>query len=161
MFIGVLGLGYVGLPLALAFGKKHNTIGYDISKKKLYHLKKIDPTGEHHEKDFKSANKLIFTNSINILKRCKVLIVAVPTPVDKSNNPDLSSLKDVCKKISEILKKGMIIVFEPTVYPGVTEDFCVPILEKYSNLKHYEDFNVGYSPERLNPGDKKYFRKCN
>ncbi len=155
--LAVVGLGYVGLPLALEFGKKFSTIGVDQSTKKIESYKKcIDPTGEISRIDFKNSKKITFTNSIKEINLADIIIVSVPTPVTKYNKPDLQILKEATKEVAQNMKKKSIIVFESTVYPGTTEEVCVPILEKYSGLKWLKDFYVGYSPERVNPGDKKH-----
>ena len=135
--------------------KKYITIGYDISKSKILNYKKfIDPSNEINKLDFKKSKFLKFTNLINDLRASDYIIVCVPTPVNKNNSPNLDPLSKACKDIGKILKKGSIVIFEPTVYPGATEEFCVPIIEKVSGLRWKEDFNVAYSPERINPGDK-------
>ena len=155
--LAVVGLGYVGLPLALEFGKKFSTIGVDQSTKKIESYKKcIDPTGEISRIDFKNSKKITFTNSIKEINLADIIIVSVPTPVTKYNKPDLQILKEATKEVAQNMKKKSIIVFESTVYPGTTEEVCVPILEKYSGFKWLKDFYVGYSPERVNPGDKKH-----
>ena len=139
--VSIIGLGYVGLPLAIEFGKKYTTIGYDTSKLKILNYKKfIDPSKEITKSDFKKSKFLKFTNSINDLRTADYIIVCVPTPVKKNNTPDLLPLSKACKDIGKILKKGSIIIFEPTVYPGVTEEFCVPIIEKSSGLSWKKRF---------------------
>tara|TARA_B100001123_G_C15344010_1_gene1036190 strand:- start:10038 stop:11321 length:1284 start_codon:yes stop_codon:yes gene_type:complete len=151
--IGVVGLGYVGLPLAVEFSKKRNVLAFDIDKRRLSQLKKgVDVTLEVETNLLKSKN-LIFSSSIKELEKCKVIIVTVPTPIDSKNIPDLGPLKKASKTVGKALNKGALVIFESTVYPGVTEDMCVPILEKESGLKYNEDFFCGYSPERINPGD--------
>ena len=156
MIIGILGIGYVGLPLALALGKKFETIGYDVSKNKILNYKnKVDITGENKKSDFQSSKYLTFTSEYSDLKVVDYFIVAVPTPVDKANVPDLSALKLATETVAKVMKKKSIIIFEPTVFPGATEEICIPILEKYSKLRWLQDFNIAYSPERINPGDKK------
>ncbi len=153
--LGIVGLGYVGLPLCLAFGQKYKTFGFDISKEKINsYIDNIDLANEVTRLEFKKAKYVQFSNEEKILKGVNIFIVSVPTPVDKSNVPDLSALKNSCKLIGKFLKKDSIVIFEPTVFPGATEEICVPILEKTSNLKWFKDFNVAYSPERINPGDK-------
>ena len=155
--IGIIGLGYVGLPLAIEFGKKYDVKGYDINKSRIKNLTDfIDTTKEISESNFKKAKFLTFTNNVNHLKKCNVFIITVPTPVDKTNRPNLCHLENASKTVAKILKKDDIIIYESTVYPGATEEFCVPILSKYSRLKFNEDFFCGYSPERINPGDKIY-----
>ena len=158
--IAVIGLGYVGLPLLLEISKKFKTIGFDKSNKKISDLKKqIDYTSELSEKQIKYLKKIKITNNLKDLSEAQIFIVAVPTPIDKRKKPDLSILKDATKNIAQILNKKSIVIYESTVYPGVTENFCVPILEKYSGLKWKKDFFVGYTPERINPGDKKHTLK--
>ena len=152
--ITVVGLGYVGLPLASALSKHFTVFGYDTSKEKINHLLKgYDPTKQLNYKEIKNRN-LIFSNNPKFIKNSKIIIVTVPTPVDKKNKPDLSLMQKACKTIGVNLSKGSIIVFESTVYPGLTEEVCVKELEKFSNLEWKKNFNIGYSPERINPGDK-------
>ena len=154
--ISVTGLGYVGLPVAVAFGKHSLTIGYDINSKRIESLKKkFDATGEITEEQFKNTN-VLFTDNMYDLKSANFHIIAVPTPIDQAKKPDLTPLFKASASIGKILKKGDIVVYESTVYPGATEEDCVPILEKNSGLKNGADFTVGYSPERINPGDKKH-----
>ena len=156
MKIGIIGLGYVGLPLALSFSKKYNVNAFDINKEKISELKNgHDRTGEISNKDLLRLKKICFSNDILDLNICNIFIIAVPTPITKKNKPDLNSLKSACRLVSKVIKKKSIVIFESTVYPGVTEDICVPILEKHSKLKFNKDFFCGYSPERINPGDKK------
>jgi UDP-N-acetyl-D-galactosamine dehydrogenase len=153
--ISVVGLGYVGLPIAMAFGKKYSTVGYDINSTKVKNLKNgIDETKQFSKKDFKSASKLIFTESIHDIKKKDIYIVSVPTPITKKNKPDLKNIKEASKIVGKSIKKNSIIIFESTVYPGLTEEVCLPIIESVSNLKWKKDFFLGYSPERINPGDK-------
>ena len=153
--IAVVGLGYVGLPLAIEFGKIRQTIGFDISDKRISELKKgEDITLEIDSKNFKKSKFLNFTSSLDDIKECSIYIITVPTPIDKVNRPDLSPLIKASTSIAQVLKKGDIVIYESTVFPGCTEEICVPILEKNSNLKYNEDFFCGYSPERINPGDK-------
>ncbi len=153
--LAVVGLGYVGLPLAVEFGKKHNTIGLDLSEEKIKSYKKfIDPTGEVSSEQLKSAKKLKVTTDAKALAKADFIVVAVPTPVDEARNPDFSPLIGSSTAVGKHMKKGCIVVYESTVYPGATEEVCIPILEKMSGLKWKKDFNVGYSPERINPGDK-------
>ncbi len=152
--ISVIGLGYVGLPVAVAFGKVKQTIGFDINRHRIQELKiHFDRTNEVEEYDLKQSD-IIFTDEIEILTRANFHIVAVPTPVDESHQPDLTPMIKASETLAKALKVGDIVVYESTVYPGVTEEVCVPILEKYSGLKCGIDFKVGYSPERINPGDK-------
>ena len=155
--IAVVGLGYVGLPLFIEFTKKFNTIGYDKNKSKIDELKKnVDRTGELSNSQIKVLKNLNVTNKLKDLNKTDVFIVAVPTPINTLKNPDLRILINATKTIGKILKRKNIVIYESTVYPGVTEDVCVPILEKLSGLKWKKDFFVGYSPERINPGDKKH-----
>ena len=152
--IAVIGLGYVGLPLALEFGKKFNTIGFDINLSRIKELENFsDSTNEAKKADFKLASKLKFTSSVKKMQGCNIFIVTVPTPVDASKKPDLNPLEGACRSIGPHIKKDSIIVFESTVYPGCTEEFCVPLLERESGLMLNKDFFCGYSPERINPGD--------
>jgi len=148
-------MGYVGLPLSIAFSKKYSVVGYDININRINELNSgIDTTNE--VKKFKKNYKnLLFSNEKSCLKDRNIFIVTVPTPVDKKNLPDLRNLSNACKLISEYLKQNSIVIFESTVYPGCTEEFCKSILEKYSNLKLNKDFYLGYSPERINPGRSK------
>ena len=153
--VSITGLGYVGLQVALAFSKKYKTIGFDIDKIRIKELKKnFDKTNEVEQKQLLKS-QLLFTHNLNDLKKYNFHIIAVPTPIDKTNKPDLNILKKATKNIGTILKKNDIIIYESTVYPGLTEEICIPILEKFSGLKNIFDFQVGYSPERINPGDKK------
>lgn len=153
--IAVVGLGYVGLPLAVEFGKKFRTIGVDLSPEKVACYKQFyDPTGEVSNESLKAATLLEVGTDPAALKEADFVIVAVPTPVDDAHQPDFSPLVSSSKAVGENLKEGAIVVFESTVYPGATEDVCIPIIEKYSGMKWKEDFFVGYSPERINPGDK-------
>lgn len=152
--LSVVGLGYVGLPLAIAFGKKLDVIGFDINKEKIRTYKSgIDPTNEVGDEAVKNST-VIFTNDESKLKECNFHIVAVPTPTNEDKTPDLTPVKKSSEILGRNLTKGSIVVYESTVYPGVTEDICVPILEKESGLKCGQDFKVAYSPERINPGDK-------
>ena len=151
--IAVIGLGYVGLPLLVELSKKFETIGFDLSKKRIKGLQNSkDSTNEVNSKDLLNL-KDCFTDDINKLKDRNVYIVTVPTPINKNKEPDLIPLQKACNTIGTFLKKGDLVVFESTVYPGLTEEFCIPILEKISSLKLNKDFMVGYSPERINPGD--------
>ena len=152
--ICVLGLGYVGLPLAVEFSKKFGVVGYDNNRSRVGELQSgYDRTEEIDEKDLKRFSG-IFTADIEAIAESNVFIVTVPTPIDQNMRPDLSALKGVSSSIAKFLKTGDLVVYESTVYPGVTEDICVPILEAVSDLRYLRDFNVGYSPERINPGDK-------
>jgi len=151
--IGIIGLGYVGLPLAVEFSKKYDTVGYDINNKRIEDLiLNIDTTNEIE--DFEHIKKIHLTNNIEHLKSCNVYIITVPTPVDHFNKPDLKPLYNATENIAKLLSKNDIVIYESTVYPGCTEEECVPILEKISNLVFNVDFFCGYSPERINPGDK-------
>lgn len=153
--IGIIGLGYVGLPLAVEFGKHRPVIGFDINKDRIEELKKgFDRTREVESDELKSSHGLSFSSVIDNLKGVKYFIVTVPTPVDEFKKPDLSPLESASKTVGSVLKKGDIVIYESTVYPGCTEEVCVPILEKVSGLKFNVDFFCGYSPERINPGDK-------
>ncbi|MDA9133973.1 nucleotide sugar dehydrogenase [Candidatus Pelagibacter ubique] len=155
----VIGLGYVGLPILINLSKKFKTIGYDINKQRIDDLKKgKDLFNEFKKKELKK-NKINFTNSIDLIKKSNLFIISVPTPINKKKQPDLTHLKDVCNKLSKIIKKKDIIIFESTVYPGLTNDFCIPLIEKKNNFKEGVDFYVGYSPERVNPGDKNHTLK--
>lgn len=153
--IAVVGLGYVGLPLAVEFGKKYRTYGYDLSKDKVSSYQAFtDPNGEVSSTDLKAADKLIVSTDPIIIAEADVVIVAVPTPVDMAHVPDFSPLIDASTTVGRYIKKGVVIVFESTVYPGATEEVCIPILEQVSGYKWKQDFYVGYSPERVNPGDR-------
>jgi UDP-N-acetyl-D-glucosamine/UDP-N-acetyl-D-galactosamine dehydrogenase len=155
--IAVIGLGYVGLPLAVEFSKKYPVIGYDVNNERIRELKKgYDRTGEVDSKTLENSKKLRLTNKKSLIKDVNVYIVTVPTPVDKNNRPNLKPLKSASETIGLYLKTRNIVIYESTVYPGATEEFCVPILEKKSKLKYNKDFSCGYSPERINPGDKKH-----
>ncbi len=152
--ISLVGLGYVGMPIAVSFAKKVKVVGFDLNEEKINLYKQgIDPTKEVGDQEIKNT-EVFFTSDPSALKNAKFHIIAVPTPINKDKTPDLSPLIGASKIMGENLTKGSIVVFESTVYPGVTEEVCVPILEKYSNLKCGVDFKVGYSPERINPGDK-------
>ena len=161
--IAVIGLGYVGLPLARLFATKYSTVGFDINQKRIDELNSgTDTTLEIDNKTLKAVLKdsvsakigLYCSASLNDIKDCNYYVVTVPTPVDKNNRPDLTPLYKSSETVGKVLKKGDIVIYESTVYPGVTEDECVPVLEKVSGLKFNEDFYAGYSPERINPGDK-------
>ena len=152
--LAVIGLGYVGLPIALEFAKKINVIGFDISQERIDLMKnKIDPSNELISNDFENCS-IQFTSDLTVLKEASFFIIAVPTPIDDANLPDLKPLLAATRTISKVLKKGDYVVYESTVYPGCTEEDCIPILEEESGLRFKEDFKVGYSPERINPGDK-------
>ena len=153
--IGIIGLGYVGLPLAVAFAKKFSVIGFDINKLRIRQLSEgIDSTNEIEVNELKMATNLSFCSEIKDLDECNFFIVTVPTPVDANNTPDLGPLESASHLISSVLCDGDFVVYESTVYPGVTEDICIPILESKSGLVLNENLFCGYSPERINPGDK-------
>jgi UDP-N-acetyl-D-glucosamine/UDP-N-acetyl-D-galactosamine dehydrogenase len=153
--IAVVGLGYVGLPLALEFGKKRKVIGFDINQNRILDLKSgSDSTLEATSEDLSSSIYLSFTSNPEGIKNCKIFIIAVPTPIDQNKQPDLKLLEKSSETVGKVLKKGDLVIYESTVYPGATEEVCVPILEKHSGLIFNEDFYCGYSPERINPGDK-------
>lgn len=153
--IAVVGLGYVGLPVAVAFGQKQEVIGFDINEERIASLKKHhDSTNEVTSESLQKAN-VAYTADAKKLRECDFIIVAIPTPITDDKQPNLAPLISVSETIGENLSKGTIVVYESTVYPGVTEEECIPVLEKYSKLKAGQDFYVGYSPERINPGDKK------
>ena len=155
--IGIIGVGYVGLPLAVEFQKKYNVVCYDTNKKRIKNLNSnIDNTLEVSKNTLQKTKRLFFTNDINKLKDVNYFIVTVPTPINKQNKPNLQMLIKASKDVGKLLKKGDIVIYESTVYPGCTEEVCVPLLEKYSYLRYNVDFYCGYSPERINPGDKKH-----
>lgn len=155
--IAVIGLGYVGLPVAVEFGKIYATIGYDLKAKSIQaYNRNVDPTGELSEAELKAAVHIEYTTDPENISKADYIIVAVPTPIDDARQPDLAPLKSATKTAGRYMKKGAVVVYESTVYPGTTEEVCVPILEKMSGLKWKQDFNVGYSPERINPGDKEH-----
>lgn len=152
--LAVIGLGYVGLPIALEFAKKISVIGFDINAKRVEMMKNsIDPSNELEKEAFDGCD-ITFTDSLDVLKEAKFFIVAVPTPVDEHNVPDLIPVKKSSETIGKVIKKGDYVVFESTVYPGCTEEDCLPVIESLSGLKAVTDFKIGYSPERINPGDK-------
>jgi len=153
--IGIIGLGYVGLPLAVEFGKKLDVVGFDINTQRIAELQNgHDRTREVETNELKSAVKLVFSSNLDELKQVNYFIVTVPTPVDEFRKPDLTPLMKASTSVGKVLKKGDIVIYESTVYPGCTEEVCVPILEAVSGLKYNKDFFCGYSPERVNPGDK-------
>lgn len=153
--IAVVGLGYVGLPLAIEFGKKFPVIGFDIKEDRVEELRQSrDSTFEVEAEDFKLAEKLVFSFNADELRDCNIFIVTVPTPIDQHKRPDLTPLIKASETVGAMIKHGDIVIYESTVYPGATEEDCVPVLEKVSGLKFNEDFFCGYSPERINPGDK-------
>ena len=154
--LAVIGLGYVGLPIALEFARKISVIGFDINAKRIEMMRnKIDPSNELEAKDFDGCD-IHFTNSLDELREAQFFIVAVPTPVDEHNVPDLTPVQRASETVGKVIKKGDYVVFESTVYPGCTEEDCLPIIEKLSGLKNITDFKLGYSPERINPGDKNH-----
>jgi UDP-N-acetyl-D-glucosamine/UDP-N-acetyl-D-galactosamine dehydrogenase len=155
--IALIGLGYVGLPLAVEFGKKRSVIGFDINQSRINDLKNgIDSTLETTTEELKDATCLSYTTNLGDIKDCTIFIVTVPTPIDKHKRPDLTPLEKSSESVGSILKKGDIVIYESTVYPGATEEVCVPILEQQSGLTFNKDFYCGYSPERINPGDKEH-----
>ena len=153
--ISIIGLGYVGLPLALEFSKKYLCIGFDISKSRVQELNENYDCNNEYDNCTLKNSKVLITDNSNEMIDSDYFIITVPTPLKKNNKPDLGPLKKASKLVGKLIKKGAVIIYESTVYPGCTEDDCIPIIEKYSNLKHNKDFYVGYSPERINPGDKK------
>ena len=153
--IAIIGLGYVGLPLAVAFGEKYQVVGFDIHSERIANLKKgIDTTLECTSQEIANAHQLVFTDDLTQIKDCTIFIITVPTPVTKDKQPDLNLLLTASKMVGGVIKKGDIIIYESTVYPGCTEEDCVPVLEAFSGLKYNQEFYCGYSPERINPGDK-------
>ena len=154
--LAVIGLGYVGLPIALEFARKISVIGFDINAKRVEMMKQaIDPSNELEKEAFDGCD-IVFTNSLDVLREAKFFIVAVPTPVDEHHVPDLIPVQRASETIGKVIKEGDYVVFESTVYPGCTEEDCLPIIEKLSGLKNIVDFKLGYSPERINPGDKQH-----
>lgn len=155
--LAIIGLGYVGLPLAAEFGKKIEVVGFDINKTRIAELESgNDNTLETSADELKEAIHLSYTTKTEKLKNCNVFIVTVPTPIDKNKNPDLTPLVKASEMLGHVISKGDIVIYESTVYPGATEEVCIPIIEKVSQLKFNEDFFAGYSPERINPGDKEH-----
>ena len=155
--LAVIGLGYVGLPLAVEFGKKFDVVGFDVKESRLKALRRFeDVTCETSKEDLQAASKLRYSGDLNDLRDRDFFIVTVPTPVDKYNRPDLTPLYRASETVGKVMKPGAIVVYESTVYPGCTEEECVPVLEKFSGLKFNRDFFCGYSPERINPGDKEH-----
>ena len=153
--IAVIGLGYVGLPLAVEFGKKHETLGFDLSVEKVNaYARHVDPTGEVSGEDLRAATRLSCSTDPAVIGKADFIVVAVPTPVDDAHQPDFTPLLKSSESVGRHIKRGATVVFESTVYPGATEEVCIPIIEKHSGLKWKRDFFVGYSPERINPGDK-------
>jgi len=154
--LAVIGLGYVGLPIALEFARRISVIGFDINEKRVQLMKQcIDPSNELGKEDFEGCD-IVFTSSLDTLREARFFIVAVPTPVDKHNVPDLVPVQKASETIGKVIKRGDYVVFESTVYPGCTEEECLPIIEKLSGLRNKVDFKLGYSPERINPGDKQH-----
>ena len=157
MKIAVIGLGYVGLPLAVEFGKKRSVVGFDINQKRIDELRAgNDFTLETTSEELHEAKFLSYTTKLDDLRDCNCFIVTVPTPIDEHKRPDLTPLIKASESVGKVLKKGDIVIYESTVYPGATEEDCVPVLEKFSGLKFNQDFFCGYSPERINPGDKEH-----
>lgn len=155
--IAVIGLGYVGFPLAVEFGKIRDTLGFDLSEEKVESYRRfVDPTGELSGDDIRSAEKLTVTTDPGLIAQADYIIVAVPTPIDDARRPDFRPLIGASRTVGENMKKGAIVVYESTVYPGATEEVCIPVLEEYSGFKWKQDFHIGYSPERINPGDKEH-----
>jgi len=155
--VAVVGLGYVGLPLAVEFGKKRKTLGFDLSHAKIESYRRfVDPTGEVSGEDLRAAAQLTVSNDPSTLAQADFIIIAVPTPVDSARQPDFGALAGASESAGRHMKRGAIVVYESTVYPGATEEICVPILEKSSGTRWQQDFHVGYSPERINPGDKEH-----
>jgi UDP-N-acetyl-D-glucosamine/UDP-N-acetyl-D-galactosamine dehydrogenase len=155
--IAVVGLGYVGLPLAVEFGKKFPTVGFDLSSAKIEAYRRyVDPTGEVSTEELRAARQLTVSNDAKELKRADFVVVAVPTPVDEAHQPDFGPLLGASEAVGRNLKRGATVVFESTVYPGATEEICIPVIEKHSGLQWRRDFFVGYSPERINPGDREH-----
>lgn len=160
--LAVIGLGYVGLPLAVEFGKKYSTLGFDINEARLQELKNgHDSTLEVENEELAQATKLNYSNQIADLKACNVFIVTVPTPINKNKQPDLTPLIKASETIGKALKKGDVVIYESTVYPGATEEDCIPVLEKHSGLTFNQDFFAGYSPERINPGHFHFYQWLN
>ena len=155
--IAVVGLGYVGLPLAAAFGEKRDVVGFDINVKRIAELKDgVDFTREVSREELAASKGLSFADSLDGIRDCQIYIVTVPTPIDEFKSPDLTPLVKASESVGSVLKRGDIVIYESTVYPGATEEVCVPILEKVSGLAFNQDFHAGYSPERINPGDKEH-----
>jgi UDP-N-acetyl-D-galactosamine dehydrogenase len=155
--IGIVGLGYVGLPLAVEFGKHYETVGFDVKAERIAQLRRgRDVTLEVTGAELKAARRLTFTTDLKRLRTCQVFIVTVPTPIDDYKRPDLTALRRASESVGAVMRRGSVVVYESTVYPGCTEEICVPILEKVSGMKFNRDFYAGYSPERINPGDKQH-----
>lgn len=155
--VGIIGLGYVGLPLAVEFGKQRRTIGFDINQSRIDELSTgHDSTLECSDTELAEAKELVYTTSLEALKECNVFIVTVPTPIDEHKQPDLTPLIKASETLGKVIKHGAVIIYESTVYPGATEEECIPVVEQVSGLKFNQDFFAGYSPERINPGDKEH-----
>ena len=155
--IAIIGLGYVGLPLAVAFGHQHTVVGFDINARRIQQLKEgLDVTDEVTTEELQAAERLTFTQNLEDIRDAEIYIVTVPTPIDQYKKPDLHPLRSASHTVGQVLKKSDIVIYESTVYPGCTEEDCVPILEKVSGLTYNKDFYCGYSPERINPGDKEH-----
>ncbi|HUL19644.1 MAG TPA: Vi polysaccharide biosynthesis UDP-N-acetylglucosamine C-6 dehydrogenase TviB [Steroidobacteraceae bacterium] len=155
--IGIVGLGYVGLPLAVEFGKHYETVGFDVKADRIAQLRRgRDVTLEATRAELAAAHRLSFTSDLKKLGRCQVFIVTVPTPIDEYKRPDLTALRRASESVGSVMRRGAVVIYESTVYPGCTEEICVPILERISGLKFNRDFFAGYSPERINPGDKQH-----
>lgn len=155
--VAIVGLGYVGLPLAVEFSKRFDTIGFDVSAAKIDSYRKFcDPTGEISNEDLRAADRLMPTNDPAELRRADYIVVAVPTPVDVAHIPDFSPLVSASMTVGRNMKKGAVVIYESTVYPGATEEVCVPVLEQHSGMRWRQDFHIGYSPERVNPGDREH-----
>ncbi|HKK13720.1 MAG TPA: nucleotide sugar dehydrogenase, partial [Gammaproteobacteria bacterium] len=155
--VAVVGLGYVGLPLAVAFAEHWPTIGYDLSARKVDLFRNgVDPTGEVGGEMLKAATGLELTSDPEAIGRADYVVVAVPTPIDEIRRPDFGPLEGASRTVGKYMKRGAVVIFESTVYPGATEETCVPILEEHSGMKWKADFHIGYSPERINPGDQEH-----
>ena len=153
--IAVIGLGYVGLPLAVEFGKRRPVVGFDIRPARIEELRAgRDSTREVEPSELEDARQLTFASTPDALRACGIFIVTVPTPIDRANRPDLVPLLSASETVAKVMGKGAVVIYESTVYPGATEEVCVPVLERHSGLKYNRDFFCGYSPERINPGDK-------
>ena len=155
--IGVIGLGYVGLPLAVALGEKHAVVGFDINRQRIEQLQVgEDVTREVSRDELAAAEGLCFSSKLEDLADCQVFIITVPTPIDSAKNPDLRPLIKASETVGRVLKVNDVVIYESTVYPGATEEVCIPVLERVSGLFYKKDFHAGYSPERINPGDKEH-----
>ncbi|HXN14746.1 MAG TPA: nucleotide sugar dehydrogenase, partial [Usitatibacter sp.] len=155
--VAIVGLGYVGLPVAVEFGKHRPTIGYDLSAKKIWRLKQFhDATGEVSAEELRKAQLLTYTDEAERIRQADFVIIAVPTPVNAARQPDFGPLEAASRTVGKYLKAGATVIYESTVYPGTTEEICVPLLERASGMRWRQDFHVGYSPERINPGDREH-----